>query len=90
MFVINTATNNPTTKLLKDKCSRYCHNVTCAHTNATYKKYAGNWFADTAKSLYTKNIVWLHNNPFVPPLPRKHVRATVTVAYASVCGLCPV
>ena len=64
MFIVNTTTNNPTTKLLKNKCSRYCHNVTCAHTNATYEKYAGNWFADTAKFLYTKNIIWLHNNPF--------------------------
>ncbi len=64
MFVVNESVNAPTTKNLKDKCTRYCHNVTCTHGNEIYEKYAGTWFADTAKYLYSKNIIWLHNNPF--------------------------
>ena len=64
MYIVNTSVNKPNTKNLPDKCTRYCHNVTCTHGNEIYEKYGGTWFADTAKSLYTKNIVWLHDNPF--------------------------
>lgn len=64
MFVVNKTTNNPTTKYIPEKCTRYCHNVTCEHGNKLYKEHQGDWFADFAKSIYTKNIVWLHNNPF--------------------------
>ncbi len=51
MFIVNTSVNEPTTKNIKDQCTRYCHNVTCTHGNSTYEKYAGTWFADTAKNL---------------------------------------
>lgn len=64
MFVVNTSVNNPTTQNLEDKCSRYCHNVSCSHGNLAYEEYAGTWVADTAKSLYTANILWLRKNSF--------------------------
>lgn len=64
MIAVNETAAPPTTKNLPDRCSRHCHNVRCTHAEATYRAYAGNPFADTAKKLYTKNIVWLHNNPF--------------------------
>ena len=64
MIIVNETTNNPSTKYDPDKCTRYCHNVACEHGNKLYATYQGNWYADFAKSIYTKNIVWLHNNPF--------------------------
>jgi hypothetical protein len=64
MVVVNEAVNNPSTKYDAARCTRYCHNVTCEHGNKLYEKHQGSWFADFTKNIYTKNIVWLHNNPF--------------------------
>ena len=60
MAIVNGVHQTPPTGYLEDKCSRYCHNITCKH--AIEKQGTEKPMTKFTLRLYEKNIALLKEN----------------------------
>ena len=61
MAMVNKLSEAPTSQYKKDKCSRYCHTISCKHVAEKYKNNESSEMK-TAADLYKSTIFLLRKN----------------------------